>query len=93
VWSLVTCRRWYWCRYSWDTQQAGVALLLATRLQPGNPGRQATMQRILDAWVDGTGDVIRTPLVSGGHTVVTQSSGRKAGCHYWHLPQPIGHAS
>lgn len=78
----VTCSRW--CRYTWDTQQAGVALLLATRLQPGDAGRQATMQRILDAWVDGTGDVIKTPLVSWR---CGRMAGRLvAGCHCWRLP-------
>jgi hypothetical protein len=42
----------------------GVALLLATRLQPGDSGRQATMRQILDSWVDATNGITKTPKVT-----------------------------
>jgi hypothetical protein len=41
----------------------GVALLFATRISPGDAGRQAAMRQILDTWVDGTNGITTTPKV------------------------------
>ena len=43
----------------------GFALLFATRITPGDAGWQATMQRILDSWVEGTDGITITPKVCG----------------------------
>jgi hypothetical protein len=50
-------------RFVWDTMHPGVALLFATRISPGDAGRQAAMRQILDTWVDGTNGITKTPKV------------------------------
>jgi hypothetical protein len=58
-----TCNPPLCFRFVWDTMHPGVALLFATRISPGDAGRQATMRQILDTWVDGTSGITKTPKV------------------------------
>ncbi len=59
---------------TWDNVHAGVALMMATRLAPGEGQAQSDMQWALDSWVYGREGITITPEVCCRAQIDTMSA-------------------